>query len=317
MKKFLLVILSSISYFYLAAHPGIGMVYDGERFIYYTDLQHVWKLDTKSGISEIFVEDVHSHELALDNAGNIYGEHYWYVESEQKFKNYIWRANHKGVTRKIRDNQYGENDDFSFIIDRNFSSYEIRKGLNEHEIVLRDSLQEKVLAQLKLDNPTWKYLSHNDDFLFVDYPSIYRLKDGTVSIVSKDISSTRFPFSFVGKEHNIYGIWTDKEENVYVALYGGREIRRINAKGESDRIMRSAFLWSPINGIFDSDKNLWVMECKVGGKIRVRKIMQNKLSAQKSFLQENLVIGVILISFLVIIFKRIGITQLRKLNLKT
>ncbi len=316
MKKLFSTLLFTFGCFIVLAHPGIGMVYDGERYIYYTDLSHVWKLDTKSGISEIFVENVHSHELALDNAGNIYGEHYWYVESEQKFKNYIWSANKNGVTQKIREDQYGENDDFSFVRDRNFNSYEIRKGLEDYEVVLTDSLKEKVLAKLRLNNPTWKYISKKDILLFVDYPSIYRLNQGAISIVAQDVSSNRFPFSFVGDEHTIYGVWTDSKENVYVALYGGREIRRINEAG-STRVMKSPFLWSPINGLFDIDNNLWVMECKVGGKIRVRKITQNELSAQTSFLQENLVIGVILISFLVVISKRIGIIRLKKDVLKT
>ncbi|WP_350284414.1 hypothetical protein [uncultured Croceitalea sp.] len=295
MKKLFLLILSSVSYLYVEAHPGIGMVYDGERFIYYTDLKHVWKLDTKSGMSEIFVEDVHTHELALDRSGHLYGEHYWYVESEQKFKNYIWRANKVGVIQKIREDQYGENHDFSFVRDRQFSSYEIRKGLGEHEIVLKDTLQEKVLAQLTLDNPTWKYLSDNDDFLFVDYPSIYVFKHGAVSIISEDVSSTKFPFSFVGKEHNIYGIWTDKSQNTYVAIYGGREIRKITKNTEDSRLVKTGLLWSPVNGVFDNDNNLWIMECKIGGKIRVRKITQNKLLKKSSFLVERVIFAAILL----------------------
>ena len=85
------------------AHPGIGLVYDGDRTIYYTDLTHIWKLDIENGEREIAVSDVHSHELCLDQDGNLYGEHYWYDADHQIFKNYLWKLSKRGVFSKIRE----------------------------------------------------------------------------------------------------------------------------------------------------------------------------------------------------------------------
>ena len=65
-RVLLFISLFPISFY---AHPGIGLVHDGERTIYYTDLVHIWKLDTESGEATIFLEGIHSHELWLDDNG--------------------------------------------------------------------------------------------------------------------------------------------------------------------------------------------------------------------------------------------------------
>ena len=119
MGRLLIRIIASCLFFIQVlkaeAHPGIGMVYNGNNTIYYTDLEHIWKLDIATGKSERYLENIHSHELYLDKEGNLYGEHYWYIESEEAFKNFIWKADENGIFQKIREEQYGENNDFSFI----------------------------------------------------------------------------------------------------------------------------------------------------------------------------------------------------------
>lgn len=292
------------------AHPGIGIVYDGDQTIYYTDLTHVWRLNTTTGIAEIYIENVHTHELYLDKEGNLYGEHYWYIESQQVFKNYIWKVDRNGKFQKIRGDQEGENEDFSFVRDESFASYFLRKKDSNYEIVKKDSLSESVLHSAPLNHPAWKYLSSQNELLFIDYPSVYSANEDELKVLSEDISAKRFPFSMQSDHHSIYGLWTDQSENVYVAIYGGREIKKINQSGESTRVLKTSFLWSPVNGIFDKHQNLWVMECKIGGAIRVRKIDQLDLG-NSSFLLEN---GIILTIILLII--RFILIKVRKRRLR-
>jgi hypothetical protein len=89
MKRPLLIWLFCSIYYIARAHPPIGLVYDGKNTIYYSDLNHIWKLDTNTGLAIIYKENIHSHQLFLDKQGNLYGEHYWYLEPEGKFQNYI------------------------------------------------------------------------------------------------------------------------------------------------------------------------------------------------------------------------------------
>lgn len=306
MRNIYLLLFLLIGYFQAFSHPGIGIVYDGKNTIYYTDLAHVWKLDTETGKSEIYLQNIHTHELYLDKSGNLYGEHYWYLESEEKFKNYIWKVNANGEFHKIRVEQYGENNDFSFIRNNDFTSFEILKVQNTHEIVKRDSLSKTVLLKTELNHPTWKYLTGNEELLFIDYPSIYMASSGKLKLIAKDISSKRFPFSTQSDDHNIYGIWTDKNNSIYVAIYGGREVKKIDKKGNINRILKSDFLWSPVNGVFDKNGNLWLMECKIGGKIRVRKINQSDIENNASFVVENSIFTLILLSLLILIYRVIN-----------
>lgn len=45
----------------------------------------------------IAVPNVHSHELALDAAGNLYGEHLWYEgERTDRWSHRIWRRSPDG-----------------------------------------------------------------------------------------------------------------------------------------------------------------------------------------------------------------------------
>lgn len=278
MRLLFLILTLLISTSSLIAHPGIGMVYDGDQTIFYTDLEHVWKLNTKTGVSEIMLEDIHTHELFLDKEGNLFGEHYWYVEAEEKFKNYIWKLSSEGVFQKIRNEQYGENEDFGFIRDDNFGSYNIIKSGQDYHIIREDSSGTRVLHRTILNNPTWKYLTDDNELLFVDYPAIYKADKNNVAVVSPDVSASRLPFSIQSDEHNIYGIWTDSNNLIYVAVYGGRLIKRIDQEGIVKKVYRSGFMWSPVNGVFDSENNLWLMECKLNGKIRVVKVSEDDLN---------------------------------------
>ena len=145
MRSFLCLAIAFVASEVLFAHPGIGLVYDGHRYIYYTDLNHIWKLNTDSGEHEIVVQDVHSHELFLDKTGNLFGEHYWYDATAQSFKNYIWKLDSKNNFSIIRKEISGENTDFGFIRDSLLRSYSIEKTKGQFSIIRKDSTHSEIL----------------------------------------------------------------------------------------------------------------------------------------------------------------------------
>lgn len=304
MKEICISIFLTLSFLKIDAHPGVGLVYDGKETIYYTDLDQVWKLDINTGIAEIYVPNVHTHELFLDQNSNLFGEHYWYIASEEKFKHFIWKVDANGTFQKIRQDQYGENNDFSFVRDDAFASFEIRQGKDHFEIIKKDSLSETILQRAALNQPTWKYLKNSEELLFIDYPAIYSAQKTRLEIVAKDVSSKRFPFSTQSNNHNIYGIWTDKNDHIYVAIYGGRVVKKIDRNGNANSIIKSSLLWSPVNGVFDKDGNLWLMECKIGGKIRVRKIESSAITNKVSFAFENSIVAFLILAMIFFIYQK-------------
>jgi hypothetical protein len=159
---------------------------------------------------------------------------------------------------------------------------------------------------IPLRQPNWQYLTKQGNLLFIDFPCIYFDSKTEVKVLVKDISARRFPFSLQDDKHNIYGLWTDNNNLVYVAVYGGRQLKRIDKEGQTTRIFTSDFLWSPVNGVFDKNNDLWLMECRIGGAVRICKIKSKDLEHQASFLIENITfisLGGILILLLLRLFR--------------
>ena len=299
MRDKLLLIAAVLASALLSAHPGIGLVYDGYRYVYYTDLEHVWKLDTESGLSVIAVKDVHSHELFLDPSGNLFGEHYWYDASAQSFKNYIWKFTREEVFDIIRKEISGENTDFGFVRDSLFRNYSIEKNNGRFSIIRSDSMDIENLYSADLKNPGWKYLSQDGSLYFTDDQALYVLQADQLTKLASNLSSARFPFYLQGEEHSLYGIWQDEDRNTYLANYRGRLVQRINQNGEVTKVIRSGFFWSPVNGVFDKEQRLWLLESNIFGQVRLRKIEGPLTPISSPFALENLFImlfGIILIA---------------------
>lgn len=259
------------------AHPGIGLVYDGKHTMYYTDLVHIWKMDTNSGEASIFLENIHSHELWLDDNDTLYGEHYWYDESVQVFKHYIWMAKPDADFSKISETHVGENDHFSFVRESLNSSYRLTTGSSKFELIHINNDSTSILAKLDFIDPSWLYLTSDSNVFIVDYPSLHSisLKDSSITQWSEDLSYSSLPFSLQDNHHHIYGVWQDINSNIYVALFGGRKVVRIDSSLNQKTVIKTSFFWSPINGVFDSNNDLWLLEASMRGKVRLRKVALN------------------------------------------
>ncbi len=264
----------------LFAHPGIGLVYDGDQTIYYTDLVHIWKLNTDTGESSIFLENLHSHELWLDGDGALYGEHYWYDQSKGVFKHYIWMATPDGELNKISDTIEGENDHFSFIRSSITESYSTRSRESMYELIKSNSDTTIVFPDFALTSPGWMYLTSNSEVLILDRNlgmdeiSLHKVNFAESShlLIADNIKIGKLPFSLLDHHSSVYGIWEDDQANIFVSLYGGRQVIRIDENLTRETVINTSFFWSPINGVFDSNNNLWLMEASLRGKVRVRKV---------------------------------------------
>jgi hypothetical protein len=262
------------------AHPGIGLVYDGDQTIYYTDLVHIWKLNTITGEASIFLENLHSHELWLDEDGSLYGEHYWYDQSNEVFKHYIWMATPDGQLNKISETIEGENDHFSFVRESISESYLTRPIDSYHELIRTDSNSIVVFPDFTLQNPEWMYQSSDSSVYILDRDferdvvqlNKVNFRSSTLDVLSQNLKIGKFPFSMLDHHSSVYGIWEDDQSNIYVALYGGRQVVQIDQDLNQETVFKSSFFWSPVNGVFDSNNNLWVMEASIRGKVRVRKV---------------------------------------------
>jgi hypothetical protein len=107
------------------AHPGIGIVKDNKGFIYYTDLEKVWKVNPKTLHKTVVVPNVHTHELYMDANDNLFGQHSLYSgEQTNRWSHYIWKLSNTGKIETVvplTDGFYIDN--FTFVSDKNGNQY--------------------------------------------------------------------------------------------------------------------------------------------------------------------------------------------------
>ena len=129
-------------------------------------------------------------------------------------------------------------------------------------------------------------------------------------MLAKNLHERTSIFEYGSLIHNLYGIWTDKDENIYVAVLGGQVVKKITANGKVSNVVYSSGLWSPDSGLFDDDGNLWLMESNILNEVRVRKIEQKELTKSVSqFLHlirkliPFIIVAALIISFTLLLFK--------------
>ena len=142
--------------------------------------------------------------------------------------------------------------------------------------------QVVTLAAGKFKNIRWMYATKNGIVYFIDLTDLYKLENGNFKLLAKNLHERTSIFEYGSLIHNLYGIWTDKDENIYVAVLGGQVVKKITANGKVSNVVYSSGLWSPDSGLFDDDGNLWLMESNILNEVRVRKIEQKELTKSVS-----------------------------------
>jgi len=248
------------------AHPGIGIVADSLGNVYYTDLKHVWRN------GEIVVRDVHTHELYVDKADVLYGEHLWMEAGEARHR--IWRRFPDGriedaiATRKGHREDYG---DFHFVRDNAGEMYWVDRGG-----AIRGG-RDRTLA---VSRRPVGWLAVSGDGASVFYASggdLYR----NAEIVSRGVSENsavpwhvravgwilRVTGAHEGPDHDVGGLWLDGEENVYVAVPGARVVKRISRRGDVAVVQRGRGEWTAVGGATIGGAP-WLLENGEGGRGR-------------------------------------------------
>ena len=262
----------------LEAHPGIGIVMDSKGNVFYTDLNHVWKISTK-GERSIALRDVHTHELYIDEADYLYGEHEWYEgELTDKWGNYVWRLSNDGVFEKIIPDVEGFLDNNTLVRDHENNTYWVEKS-DEHDILKKQTLsgQNCFVTHHQFEDIRWMYFSKHDNNLYVvDHLTIKKVTpDGNVIIIADNLKEAKISFDGVADRHYVYGMWSDEKKNLYVAVYGAGHVKKINPNGKLTTIFESDTFWSPCGGLMNPDGTHWIMEFSKRNRTRVRKITKD------------------------------------------
>lgn len=278
MKKLILLLTQLVLTYTLLAHPAIGIVKDSKGNIYYSDTEKIWKI-TPDSKRTIAVPNVHTHELFMDNQDNLFGEHLWYNgEQSNTWGHYVWCLKNTGEVIKVQGPAEGFLTDYSFIRDAAGNMYWVERFTTSR--FKKKSIDGTIttIATGKFRDIRWMYATSEGIVYFIDFHDLYKIDAaGTITLLAKKLVDNNLP-PYTPSSHDVFGIWTDKEGNVYCAITSDKVVKKVTPAGVITKIAFSTTPWTPTGGVFDNEGNLWLLECNAVNEQRARKISKEQLA---------------------------------------
>src|ERR1041385_6024659 len=260
------------------AHPAWGIVVDHEGQVYFSDLKTVWKIDAQGKLS-IFraADDRHTHELNIDEAGNVYGVDNSYDSATQRFFTAIWKMTPGGsFSYLLAPTEFDQlPKGIGMWRDRDGNTYSI----DENNQLKRETLlwkrspdgQVTVLAggsygyadgkgsQAKFTNINSMAYGPDGSLYLTAGSNVCKVNmDGAVTTLARNIAQESKSDN-QGAGTSLYGIVVDAQGNSFVADYGNQRIIKITLDRQLTTMVRSEESWFP-TGVALKGNELYVLE---------------------------------------------------------
>jgi sugar lactone lactonase YvrE len=254
-------------------HPGVGIVRDSRGNIFFTDLAHVWRL-APDGTKSVVVMNVHTHELCLDAADNLYGEHLWYEGGATwKWKHYAWRRSPDGLVEKTIPPTEGFLTDYSFVRDAAGNMYWADRETKDGPAIRKRSADGRVTTLLQsssFHDVRFMTCSPNGTVFLIDRSDLVRVNpDGQMRVMAERLSGDRFKS---GQRHKVQGLCADDAGNVWLAVSERREVKKVSPDGQVTVVARSPAPFRPNGVLATLDGHLWILEDSLPNRARIRHI---------------------------------------------
>ncbi|NVE93653.1 NHL repeat-containing protein [Altererythrobacter lutimaris] len=251
------------------AHPGWGVAEDSEGNLYYTDLEHVWRV-APDGTRTIAVRDVHTHELFIDADGNLLGENLWYSGGEDgQFSHHVWQMDSAENVTVLRESPGFRTDD-SFVRDAAGTAY----WHDGSELFRKASTGENVPHGAQSIDAIQAMTAAQDGSLFVMSNGDLQMlgPDGSIRRSLEGFAQGRLTQPMVPEQHRVLGLWPASDGGVYAAQYGARRADKVSVDGTVETIASTWLPWSPTGGIETRDGDVWLLEYSLFNQARLRKV---------------------------------------------
>lgn len=248
------------------AHPGVGIVMDRSGSVFYTDLAHVWRI-APDGRKSIAVRDVHTHELAIDGEGNLFGEDSEYLGAD-RYRHRVWRRSPEGRLFDVVPWSDGFWRQYGFIRDRAGAMYWVQ--CPDRVCVIRkrtpDGRTTTVAPNERFNNYiNWIAAGPEGSLYVVDGQDLRRVsREGRITTVARNLGT------------HLMGLWSDDaRKSVYVAVYGRNAVLLVGPDGRSKTVARTDPPWAPSGVTVAPNGDLWILEYSTSNEARVRRVARN------------------------------------------
>ncbi len=258
------------------AHPAWGIVVDRQGQVYFSDLKTVWKIDAQGKLS-VFraADDRHTHELNIDEAGNLYGVDNSYDPATQRFFNAAWKMTPAGDFSYLFAPTENLPKGISIWRDRDGNTYSVEQNnqLKRETLLLRrtPSGDVSVLAgssygyadgrggQAKFRNIIGMAFGPDGSLYLTDSSSVRKVTmDGTVTTLARNVVAENASGNPAGGIP-LFGIAVDAQGNAFVADWGNRRILKIAPDGQMSTPIRAEESWFP-TGVAVMGGELYILE---------------------------------------------------------
>lgn len=262
----------------VSAHPAWGIVIDRNNQIYFSDMETIWKIDAKGKLT-VFragVSGRHTHEINLDEDGNLYGVDNAYEPATQRSIAALWKMTPSGEFSYVLAPTYNPPKAMTNSKDRAGNRYYVGQSENaEREIfILKRTPDGQVTTlagseksareyhQVALYNVGGVAFGTDGALYFTDGPNVRRVTmAGSMTMLARNLAvedpaQSPMPESSVTR---LFGIAADAQGNAFVADYGNRRVLKITSIGVVSTVARAEQPWSP-TGVALRDGNLYILE---------------------------------------------------------
>ncbi|GHN03155.1 hypothetical protein WSM22_46440 [Cytophagales bacterium WSM2-2] len=259
------------------AHPGVSIVMDKKGSVYYSDLKQVWKIDTQ-GKKTVVVSGVHTHELFMDDTDNLYGEHLWYNgEKADTWGHYVWKLSPAGKLDRIKPSTTGIPNDYSFVRDKNGNMYWADRTDKCQKVIRKNkdgSLTK--MGDACMENIRWMTCTPEGVVYIVDLHDIKKMDlHGHIITLTEDVPGKKILSLFVDPTHFLSGISVDSHENVYVADYSAKQVKKITPSKQVSVLAETNTPWSPSGSLLAPNGDFWILENSITNHVRVECITKD------------------------------------------
>ena len=264
-----------------AAHPATGIVFDPQRrTVYFSDLETVWRVDAAGRLSTFRagVRGRHTHELAIDGDGNVYGGDISYAGGE-RWVSAFWRMSPAGEFAYLLPPTEGFAPGWGVQRDRAGNVYSVEQDNNrrrETRLLRRttDGRVELVAggahghadgrgAAARFESVYGLAVLADGTAFLTDGQSLRRVTpDGAVTTPARDLCAadpaTRLTAStnFGG----LAGLAADGRGNLFVADHRNRRVLRVEEAGRVVAVLRAEYPWSPTGVAAGDDGAVYALE---------------------------------------------------------
>jgi hypothetical protein len=194
---------------------------------------------------------------------------------------------------------------YSFVRDKNENMYWVERDTASTFKKKSPDGTITIILRGKFTDVRWMHVSKQGVIYFIDLADLYKIHSGKLILIAKNISQNTPAFGIYKGKHSLLGIWTDSNENIYVANFSGQVVKRISQTGKVDNFVYTTTPWSPTGGTFDNEGNLWLLEYSLTNEARVRKVIPAAFNKGKTtpVILNNYILPVSIVAGLVLVIR--------------